>query len=137
MSRDIAPFGLRMQSELKEKLEILAKESKRSLNAEITSRLESTVSQANELFLPAEEAKLLAIESQGRIKERILKKTFSDIHMGIEKGLDRVFVDLDDFNLDEMDESTFDELLTPTEVKLKELGYKFEHNDLSFFIQLI
>ncbi|MFL7036290.1 Arc family DNA-binding protein [Vibrio lentus] len=137
MSRDIAPFGLRMQSELKEKLEILAKESKRSLNAEITSRLESTVSQANELFLPAEEAKLLAIESQGRIKERILKKTFRDIHMGIEKGLDRVFVDLDDFNLDEMDESTFDELLTPTEVKLKELGYKFEHNDLSFFIQLI
>ncbi|HDM8071269.1 Arc family DNA-binding protein [Vibrio harveyi] len=137
MSRDIAPFGLRMQSELKEKLEAIAKENKRSLNAEITSRLESTVSQVDELFISAEEAKLLAIESQGRIKERILKKTFRDILMGIEKGLDRVFVDLDDFNLDEMDDPTIDELLAPTEEKLKELGYDFEPNDVSFCIKLI
>ncbi|MGR5390301.1 Arc family DNA-binding protein [Vibrio crassostreae] len=137
MSRDITPFGLRMQSELKEKLETIAKGNKRSLNAEITSRLESTVSQLDELFLPAEEAKALAIESQGRLKERILKKTFRDIHIGIEKGLDKVFVNLSDFSLDEMDEATVDELLAPTEAKLKELGYDFEPNDLSFFITLI
>lgn len=44
MSRDIAPFGLRMPAELKETLEKLAKDNKRSLNAEIVSRLEFTVS---------------------------------------------------------------------------------------------
>lgn len=42
MSRDIAPFGVRMPSELKEYLTQKAKENKRSLNAEIVERLEMT-----------------------------------------------------------------------------------------------
>lgn len=40
MSRDIAPFGVRMPSELKEYLTKKAQENKRSLNAEIVERLE-------------------------------------------------------------------------------------------------
>lgn len=40
---DIAPFGLRMQTELKEKLEREAKINGRSLNAEIVSRLQLSV----------------------------------------------------------------------------------------------
>ncbi|STY93394.1 Arc family DNA-binding protein [Moraxella bovis] len=42
MSRDIAPFGVRMPAELKEYLTQKAKENKRSLNAEIVERLEMT-----------------------------------------------------------------------------------------------
>lgn len=38
----INPFGLRMQPELRERLEAAASESGRSLNAEITSRLEQS-----------------------------------------------------------------------------------------------
>lgn len=45
MSRDIAPFGVRMPSELKEELTWKAKQNKRSLNAEIVSRLEVTLHQ--------------------------------------------------------------------------------------------
>lgn len=40
MSRDIAPFGVRMPPELKEYLAQKAQENKRSLNAEIVERLE-------------------------------------------------------------------------------------------------
>ena len=43
MSRDIAPFGLRMPQELKERIESLAKKNRRSLNAEIVVLLESVV----------------------------------------------------------------------------------------------
>ena len=45
MSRDIAPFGVRMPSELKRALTGAAKVNKRSLNAEIVDRLEETVRQ--------------------------------------------------------------------------------------------
>jgi hypothetical protein len=42
--RNINPFGLRLQPELKARLEEAAKQNKRSLNAEIAARLESTFS---------------------------------------------------------------------------------------------
>lgn len=44
MSRDIAPFGVRMQPELKQKIEIAAKTNGRSMNAEIVHRLEQSFS---------------------------------------------------------------------------------------------
>ena len=42
--RNINPFGLRLQPELKARLEEAANENKRSLNAEITARLEESFS---------------------------------------------------------------------------------------------
>lgn len=44
--RNINPFGLRLQPELKALLELAAVENKRSLNAEITARLEASFQQA-------------------------------------------------------------------------------------------
>lgn len=44
----IAPFGVRMQPELKAQLEAAAKESGRSMNAEIVARLEQTFSSSME-----------------------------------------------------------------------------------------
>lgn len=41
----IAPFGVRMQPELKSRLEELARQAGRSLNAEIVTRLERTLEQ--------------------------------------------------------------------------------------------
>ncbi|EWS70735.1 Arc family DNA-binding protein [Vibrio vulnificus] len=43
MSRSINPFGLRMPSDLKDKLEEEAKKNMRSLNAELVARLEKSV----------------------------------------------------------------------------------------------
>ncbi|GAA5785644.1 Arc family DNA-binding protein [Chitiniphilus shinanonensis] len=39
---NIAPFGLRMLPELREKIELAAKENGRSMNAEIVQRLEAS-----------------------------------------------------------------------------------------------
>ncbi|QPI11750.1 Arc family DNA-binding protein [Stutzerimonas stutzeri] len=46
--RNINPFGLRLQPELKARLEEAAKQNKRSLNAEIAARLESTFSDVSD-----------------------------------------------------------------------------------------
>ncbi len=43
MSRDVNPFGLRMPPEVKEELEKLAEQNRRSLNAEIIVRLEESI----------------------------------------------------------------------------------------------
>lgn len=45
MSREIAPFGLRMPKELREALQKSARQSKRSLNAEIVVRLEQSLAE--------------------------------------------------------------------------------------------
>ncbi len=45
MSRNIAPFGVRMPEELKAALSAKAEENKRSLNAEVVARLEETIKQ--------------------------------------------------------------------------------------------
>lgn len=42
MSRLIAPFGLRMPPELRDKIEEAAKRNGRSMNAEVIARLSST-----------------------------------------------------------------------------------------------
>ncbi|MFD1244783.1 Arc family DNA-binding protein [Paralysiella testudinis] len=47
MSRDIAPFGVRMPADLKNTLETKAKANGRSLNAEVVDRLEESISMDN------------------------------------------------------------------------------------------
>jgi hypothetical protein len=44
---DIPPFGLRMQTDLKRKLEAAARANNRSLNSEIVARLEQSISGTN------------------------------------------------------------------------------------------
>ncbi|OQX03092.1 MAG: hypothetical protein BWK73_40640 [Thiothrix lacustris] len=59
MSRDVNPFGLRMPAEVKEELEKLAEQNRRSLNAEIVVRLEQSIRQEGRLCITAEELRKL------------------------------------------------------------------------------
>ena len=43
MNKQIPPFGLRMPPEVKEQIEKLAEQNRRSLNAEIVVRLEESI----------------------------------------------------------------------------------------------
>ena len=62
MSRDVNPFGLRMPPEVKEELEKLAEQNRRSLNAEIVVRLEQSIRQEGRLCITAEELRELIRE---------------------------------------------------------------------------
>ena len=55
MTKQVAPFGLRMPPEVKEELEKLAEQNRRSLNAEIVVRLEQSIHQEGKTCITAEE----------------------------------------------------------------------------------
>ena len=57
MSRDVNPFGLRLPPELKEELERLAEQNRRSLNAELIVRLEESVQRGGQTCITAEEVR--------------------------------------------------------------------------------
>ena len=62
MVKDINPFGVRMPAEVKEELEKLAEQNRRSLNAEIVVRLEQSIRQEGRLCITAEELRELIRE---------------------------------------------------------------------------
>lgn len=66
--RNINPFGLRLQPNLKARLEASAKENKRSLNAEISARLEESYGMHS--YSPPEELLSIAERIQRRIHSR-------------------------------------------------------------------
>lgn len=63
MSRDVNPFGLRMPSEVKEELEKLAEQNRRSLNAEIVVRLEQSIRQEGRLCITVDELRQIIDEA--------------------------------------------------------------------------
>lgn len=81
MSRDINPFGLRMPPELRQKVEDAAKQSGRSLNAEIVERLEdSFLAPPPKGMRDAKERRKLELVAEYvdwcRIKDRLPEKSF-------------------------------------------------------------
>jgi hypothetical protein len=62
MSRDVNPFGLRMPSDVKEELEKLAEQNRRSLNAEIIVRLEESIKRERESCITSDELRRIVRE---------------------------------------------------------------------------
>lgn len=85
--RDIAPYGVRMSAELKEKVQERAKRNGRSMNSEIVQILEDAINEKvnepslleKECNIPLSEIQLLYIIN--KVKESILKQITSDYHM--------------------------------------------------------
>lgn len=77
MSRDIAPFGVRMPNEIKEQLTQKAYENKRSLNAEIVARLTDSLTYEQDFpatadFVSEIDEKLSRLDKQmQRVLERL------------------------------------------------------------------
>ncbi len=67
MSRDVNPFGLRMPPELKEELEVLAEQNRRSLNAEIIVRLEDSVKREGQTCITAEEVRQIIEQALAKL----------------------------------------------------------------------
>ena len=69
MNKQIPPFGLRLPPEVKEQLEKLAEQNRRSLNAEILVRLENSIQHEGKIFISADEMRQIiedAIRKAGK-----------------------------------------------------------------------
>ncbi len=69
MTKQIVPYGLRMPPEVKEQLEKLAEQNRRSLNAEIVVRLEQSIKQEGGLCITAEELRHIINEALNKNSE--------------------------------------------------------------------
>ena len=128
MSREHPQLRVRIPPELKEQLELKAKDSARTLTAEIVNRLEmSFLSESgNNVLMSAKQARELAELSRQRLPAALLAKATEAINRGIALGHTEVSVPIDEFELDGLDEETFEALLAQVLVPLAEAGYTAE-----------
>ncbi|HGN1759901.1 TPA: Arc family DNA-binding protein [Proteus mirabilis] len=117
MSREDPQLRIRLPIELKNRIEIVAKENSRSMNAEIVQRLE--VSILNEMpsnnVISASIARDIANTAKAELERIIFKRTFDEINKKIRVGHTTFSIDLADLALDSDDffyasKVTFDEL---------------------------
>lgn len=67
MNKQIPPFGLRLPPELKEELERLAEQNRRSLNAELIVRLEESVKREGQTCITAEEVRQIVEQAIAKL----------------------------------------------------------------------
>lgn len=125
MSREDPQLRIRLPIELKEKVEVTAKENGRSMNAEIVQRLEfSFLSEINaDDLISAKEAIKIANNAKEEIKNIIFKRTFDVINKKIRLGHKTFYIDLTDLELENIEDDEFEPLFEMTFDKLKKLEY--------------
>lgn len=125
MSREDPQLRIRLPIELKEKIEVSAKNNNRSMNAEIVQRLERTY--LDELpedeVLSAADVINIAARAKDEISSIIFKRTFAEINKKARMGHKEFCINLDDLELEALSEDDFYYVLKPTFDRLNELGF--------------
>ncbi|WAT10122.1 Arc family DNA-binding protein [Rouxiella badensis] len=125
MSREDPQFRIRLPVELKEKIEISAKGSNRTLNSEIVQRL--GLSFLNEIpadeLISAKEAIAIVNKAKDELSSIVFKRTFAEINKKIRIGHTSFSVELSDLELYGLSDDDFAAVFQPTFSRLKELGY--------------
>ncbi|MBF0693384.1 Arc family DNA-binding protein [Providencia alcalifaciens] len=126
MSREDPQLRIRLPIELKEKIEVAAKENTRSMNAEIVQRLEiSFLGEINpDDLIPASEAMKIADKAKEELSNVVFKRTFDEINKKIRLGQKTFFISVSDLDLENINDDDFDPIFSRTFKKLEELGYK-------------
>ncbi|MFQ6346048.1 Arc family DNA-binding protein [Pseudomonas sp. R11F] len=126
-----AAYPLRMTPELRDAIEKAAQDSKRSLNAEIVTRLELSLiaDDRSTTFLSAEKARELVALAEGNLTKKIHDSIQRSIALSAVGGQTRVVVSLSPFNLDSNDDAHMDTLKTVIR-RLEDAGYSVEINGL-------
>ncbi|HEF8772039.1 TPA: Arc family DNA-binding protein [Providencia stuartii] len=126
MSREDPQLRIRLPIELKEKIEVAAKENTRSMNAEIVQRLEmSFLNEVNsDELIPAKDVVQIAKKARDELSGVILKRTFTEINKKARMGHTDFFISLSDLDLEIIDEEDFFAILSPTFEQLNKLGYE-------------
>ncbi|EEB61229.1 MULTISPECIES: Arc family DNA-binding protein [Pseudomonas syringae group] len=133
MSREDSQFKLRMPAELRDAIELAAKERKRSLNAEIVARLESTVlaESVGPELLSAAKAKKLSAEFRKGIPDEVKRRIVDAINYSVVHGLPSAHLDLTDLDLESLPNNEANSLAESFSVMLADAGYEVEWDGLN------
>lgn len=125
MSRDDPQLRIRLPIELKEKIEVSAKENNRSMNAEIVQRLERTylAELSDDEVLSAQDVIKIVASAKDELSNIIFKRTFAEINKKARMGHKGFHIPLGDLELEELSEDDFYYVLKRTFDRLAELGF--------------
>lgn len=132
--RNINPFGLRLQPHLRSKLEDAAEANKRSLNAEISARLEESFladAPVSAELVSAYQARRIAAAARKSIAAQVRKLIVKRINEAIRQGLVEIDIDLTRFTLMQEEREAASDIADSIDRELKIAGYKAEWDDAS------
>ncbi|MDI3450539.1 Arc family DNA-binding protein [Enterobacter sp. V89_11] len=132
MSREDPQLRIRLPIELKEKIEVSAKENNRSMNAEIVQRLERTylAELADDEVLSAQDVIKIVASAKDELSDIIFKRTFAEINKKARMGHMGFHIPLGDLELEELSEDDFYYVLKRTFDRLAELGFSVPEKSL-------
>lgn len=130
MSREDSQFKLRLPAKLREQIEQAAKESKRSLNAEIVARLENSAQALLPVgeILTAKKAKEIASAARKNLAAEVRALVIDRLNEAIRQGASSVDVDLTVFPLMTDENQASNEIADPIEAELVSAGYSVDWN---------
>jgi hypothetical protein len=129
MSRTDLQVNFRMPAELKAELERAAKESGRSLTAEVVARLDLSLladGKSPEALFTADEAKTYASVARKSIPAIVRERIRVSINRSIIRGLNAAEVQLRDLGLESLPSEELAKIQFELSHELNEAGYKFE-----------
>ena len=141
MSREDPQLRIRLPIELKEKIEVTAKNNARSMNSEIVQRLEasfvSEIPADNQIS--AKEAIAIIQKAKEELSRIIFKRTFAEISKKLKLGHSHFNVELSDLDLEGLADDDYVSVFKPTFSRLEELGYHIPRDtwDADGFIIII
>lgn len=132
MSREDPQFKLRMPIELRAQVELAAKNSGRSVNAELIARIEASFlgEFATEKLMPAARARELALMARAGLPDEIRRRAIEAISHAVRLGHDGAKVDVEDLGLNfGLPEAHLSLLMSSVLQELSEAGYKASWED--------
>ncbi len=132
MSREDPQLRIRLPIELKEKIELSAKENNRSMNAEIVQRLERSylADLPEDEVLSAQDVIKIAANAKDELSNIIFRRTFTEINKKARMGHKGFCISLGDLELEELTEDDFYYVFKRTFERLNELGFKVPEKSL-------
>ncbi|MFV1944148.1 Arc family DNA-binding protein [Pseudomonas luteola] len=128
MEEDIQKTALRLPRELHNRVHEAAKNSGRSMNAEIVSRLQESFAEPlpNSVLIPASKAKVIAANARKKLSVVLRSEILSDLNGAISSGLNSVEVDLSHTGISDMNEDELTDVFSDIQKELAEAGYASE-----------
>ncbi|MBI6605163.1 MULTISPECIES: TraY domain-containing protein [Pseudomonas] len=129
MSKEELQVNFRMPASLKAELERAAKESGRSLTAEVVARLNLTMlteDDSGESLIPAKQAQQMSAIARQSIPSTMKKRIFQAINQAVAMGHGSAKADFADLQLESIPQADMDKLFEAFSKMLSDAGYRYE-----------